>query len=123
LNRYVDMMKRILYIAIGMALLGSCVPTGKFTQQVDKSNSLQGERDVLMAENEFLTVENREMRAMFDEVEAQKEQFTKDSIRIYKRVEDLEMEIAQLERKYVDLESTHEALLRGNARETRRLLN
>jgi chemotaxis protein MotB len=123
LNRYVDMMKRILYIAIGMALLGSCVPTGEFTQQVDKSNSLQGERDVLMAENEFLTVENREMRAKFDEVEAQKEQFTKDSIRIYKHVEDLEKEITQLERKYADLESTHEALLRGNARETRRLLN
>ncbi len=117
------MMKRILYIAIGMALLGSCVPTGEFTQQVDKSNSLQGERDVLMAENEFLTVENREMRAKFDEVEAQKEQFTKDSIRIYKHVEDLEKELTQLERKYADLESTHEALLRGNARETRRLLN
>jgi len=117
------MMKRIFYLAIGLALLGSCVPSSKFTQQLDKSNSLQGERDVLMAENEFLTVENREMRAKFDEVEAQKEQFTKDSIRIYKRVEDLEREIVQLERKYADLESTHEALLRGNARETRRLLN
>jgi len=117
------MMKRILYIAIGLALLGSCVPTSEFTQQLDKSNSLQGERDELMAENEQLTVENREMRAKFDEVEAQKEQFTQDSIRIYKHVEDLEMEIAQLERKYADLQSTHDALLRGNARETRRLLN
>ncbi len=39
------------------------------------------------------------------------------------RVEDLENEMAQLERKYTDLESTHESLLRGNARETRRLLN
>ena len=123
MNRYVDMMKRIFYLAIGLALLGSCVPSSKFTQQLDKSNSLQGERDLLMAENEFLTVENREMRAKFDEVEAQKEQFTKDSIRIYKRVEDLEREIVQLERKYADLESTHESLLRGNARETRRLLN
>jgi len=123
LNRYEDMMKRIFYLAIGLALLGSCVPSSKFTQQLDKSNSLQGERDVLMAENEFLTVENREMRAKFDEVEAQKEQFTKDSIRIYKHVEDLEREIVQLERKYADLESTHESLLRGNARETRRLLN
>ena len=117
------MMKRILYIAIGIALLGSCVPTGKFSQQVDKSNSLQGERDVLMAENEFLTVENREMKAKFDEVEAKKEQFTEDSIRIYKQLEDLGKELVQLERKYADLESTHEALIRGNARETRRLLN
>ncbi len=31
--------------------------------------------------------------------------------------------LAQLDRQYKDLESTHEELLRGNARETRRLLN
>jgi len=117
------MMKRILYIAIGLALLGSCVPTSKFTQQSEKSNSLQVERDDLMAENEQLTVENREMSAKFDEVEAQKEQFTKDSIRIHKRVEELEKEVTRLERQYADLQSTHDALLRGNARETRRLLN
>jgi len=76
-----------------------------------------------MAENEFLTVENREMKAKFDEVEAKKEQFTEDSIRIHKQLEDLGKELVQLQRTYADLESTHEALLRGNARETRRLLN
>ena len=117
------MMKRFLYILIGVALLGSCVPTSEFTEQFNKSNSLQGERDELMAENEQLTVENREMRARFDAVEAQKEQFTQDSIRIHNQMEDLQAELVQLERKYADLQSTHEALLRGNARETRRLLN
>ncbi len=40
-----------------------------------------------------------------------------------KQVEKLEDEIAEIERKFSDLNSTHEALLRGNARETRRLLN
>jgi len=117
------MMKRIFYIIVGLALLGSCVPTSEFTQQVDKSNSLQGERDVLMAENEFLTVENREMRSKIDQVEEQRQRITEDSIRIHKQLVDLEKELALLERKYGDLESTHEALLRGNARETRRLLN
>jgi chemotaxis protein MotB len=38
-------------------------------------------------------------------------------------MEELERELAQLRRKYSDLEATHEELLRGNARETRRLLN
>lgn len=104
-------------------MLGSCVPTSEFTQQVDKSNSLQTERDGLMAENEFLTVENREMRSKIDQVEEQRQRITEDSIRIHKQLEDLEMELAQLQRQYGDLESTHEALLRGNARETRRLLN
>lgn len=117
------MMKRILYIAVGLSFLGSCVPAGEFSQLSDKSNSLQTERDDLMAENEQLTVENREMKGKIDHVEQQQQQFVEDSIRIYNRMEELEQEIAELERKYADLQSTHDALLRGNARETRRLLN
>ena len=99
------------------------MPSSEFTQLSDKSNSLQNERDELMAENEYLTVENREMKGKIDKVEEQQEQLVKDSIRINKRVEELEEEVVRLERKYADLESTHDALLRGNARETRRLLN
>lgn len=117
------MMKRIFYLVVGLALLSSCVPTSEFTQLRGKSTSLQGERDELMAENEKLTVENREMRGKIDKVEEQRQKNIEDSIRIQTRVEELEQEIAQLERKYADLESTHEELLRGNARETRRLLN
>jgi chemotaxis protein MotB len=117
------MMKRYLYILMGLALLGSCVPASEFSQLTDKSSSLQNERDDLMAENEHLTVENREMMAKIDKVEEQQQKNIEDSIRIHKRVEELEKEMAQLDRKYADLESTHEALLRGNARETRRLLN
>jgi chemotaxis protein MotB len=117
------MMKRIFYVMMGLVLLGSCVPASEFTQVSDKSNSLQAERDDLMAENEKLTVENREMKGTIDKVEEQRQQNIQDSIRIHKRVEDLVKEVDQLERQYADLESTHEALLRGNARETRRLLN
>jgi len=116
-------MRTILYIVIAAALLGSCVPSSEFTQLSDKSNSLQNERDDLMKENEFLTVENREMKGQIDQVEDQQEQLVKDSIRIHKRVVELEKEVSELERKYADLESTHDELLRGNARETRRLLN
>ena len=117
------MMRKIIYILIGAALLGSCVPSSEFTQLSQKSNSLQTERDDLMAENEYLTVENREMSARINHVEEQQKKIIEDSIRIHKKVEELQSEIAQLDRQYKDLESTHEELLRGNARETRRLLN
>ncbi len=123
MNRYEIMMKKIAYYILAALMTGSCVPASEFTQLTSKTNSLQAERDDLMAENEHLTVENREMMARIDDVEAQKKQFIKDSIRIYQKVVALEKEKAQLERKYNDLESTHEELLRGNARETRRLLN
>jgi len=117
------MMRKFIYILLGAGLLGSCVPSSEFSQLTDKSNSLQRERDDVMAENEQLTVENREMKARIDRVEEQQERLVDDSIRIYNQLEELEVEMAQLERKYTDLEATHEALLRGNARETRRLLN
>jgi chemotaxis protein MotB len=104
-------------------MLGSCVPSGEFTQLSKKSNHLQVERDELMKENEFLTVENREMKGEIGKVEAQQEQLVRDSIRIRQEVDGLKKELGELERKYSNLESAHDALLRGNARETRRLLN
>lgn len=116
-------MKKVLYILIGAAMLGSCVPTREFTQLNEKTNHLQGERDELMKENEQLTVDNREMSGRIDKVESQQARLVQDSIRIYKKLADLEKEKTALEKQYLDLESAHEALLRGNERETRRLLN
>jgi chemotaxis protein MotB len=116
-------MRRILYILAGAALLGSCVPSREFTQVTDKNKVIQEDRDNLKAENEQLTVDNREMKARIGDVEKQKQRFVEDSIKLHNRVAELETEAAQLERQYTDLGATHDALLRGNARETRRLLN
>jgi chemotaxis protein MotB len=116
-------MRKILYILAGAALLGSCVPTREFTQVTDKNRVIQEDRDNLKAENEQLTVDNREMKARIGDVEKQKQRFVEDSIKLHNRVAELETEAAQLERQYTDLGATHDALLRGNARETRRLLN
>ena len=104
-------------------MLGSCVPTKEFSELSKKTNSLQGERDELMKENEQLTVDNREMNGSIEKVESQQARLVQDSIRIYRKIDELEKEKTALERKYIDLESAHEALLRGNERETRRLLN
>lgn len=119
----IDMMKKTIYAILAVFLLGSCVPSGEFSRLNSKSNTLQNERDELMAENERLTVENREMKGKIGLVEEQQAQLVRDSIRIYERVQKLENELDKLERDYASLESTHDALLRGNARETRRLLN
>ena len=101
----------------------ACVPTKQFREASDKSNKMEEERDRLMMENEQLTVENTEMKAKMDFVEEEKQRFMEDSIRLYEEISDLETEVNNLTRQYSDLKSTHEALLQGNARETRRLLN
>ena len=105
------------------ALAFSCVPTSQFKEVDNKSNELQKDRDGLMAENEMLTVENTEMKAKITSVRDMTKQFIKDSTRLYNQLNDSNKELAVLERKHGELELSHEALLRGNARETRRLLN
>jgi chemotaxis protein MotB len=106
-----------------LIVLGGCVPTTQFRSEETKRSTLQHERDGLLAENEMLTVENTEMRARIETVEAQKERFIEDSIRLYRKMDETQQELSDLERKYADLKSNYDNIVRGNARETRRLLN
>ncbi len=115
------MIKNTIMLLMAGSML-ACVPTKQFKEVSQKSSQLETERDQLMTENEHLMVENTEMRSNIDQVENQIEQFVEDSIRNYELKEKLNNEIASLRRKYDDLQSTHDALLQGNARETRRLL-
>ena len=115
------MKKNILFL-IMVSFMFACVPTKQFKEVNQKSNNLETERDDLMAENERLTVDNTEMRSKMDQVKKQIDEFVEDSIRNYELKENLNNEIASLRRKYDDLQSSHGALLQGNAQETRRLL-
>ncbi len=112
----------IMFVLIGL-LIGGCVPPQRFKEVSSKSNKLEGERDQLMTENEQLTVENTEMKAKMEMVESDLARVTEDSIKHSRELEKVKNDYSQLLRKYDDLESSHDALLQGNARETRRLLN
>ncbi len=116
-------MRKIFIYALLAGGIFACVPATQFRETEKKRTSIQEDRDEIFAENERLTVENREMKANIGEVLAQKERFVEDSIRLNRELTKAEGEVAQLQRKYNDLQETHDALLRGNARETRRLLN
>lgn len=116
-------MRKIFIFAALLAAALSCVPATQFREVDKKRDAIQENRDEIFAENERLTVENREMKAMIGQVEAQKEKFVEDSIRLYREIDKAKSEINALTRKYNDLQETHDALLRGNARETRRLLS
>jgi len=116
-------MKKVFLIILSIATFASCVPTKQFREVSEKSSNLEEERDRLMMENEQLTVENTEMKSKMDYVDQQQERFAEDSLEMQQEIDNLQREVNQLTRKYNDLQATHEALLQGNARETRRLLN
>ncbi len=112
-----------LFVITGLYTIISCVPPQKFKEVNAKGNKLESERDQLMKENEQLTVMNTEMKSKMDMVEAGRQRFIGDSIKQSQELGKLNKDYSLLYRKYNDLESTHNALLQGNARETRRLLN
>ncbi len=117
------MKRKIVYLALLALLLPvACVPSRQFRELDDKSTFLEEVRDRLMAENEQLTVENTEMKAQSERVKDQREQFREDSLKMQKQITGLRTEKDQLQRSYEDLEASHDALLKGNARETKRLL-
>lgn len=116
-------MRKILLFTVIMAGIISCVPTRQFKEVDTKRSMLQEDRDEIFAENEQLTVENREIKAQIDKVEKRRENFIEDSINLANELAKANQEIASLSRKYADLQQSHEALLKGTARETRRLLN
>lgn len=115
-------MRNLIYLFVIASLFSSCVPAQRFREVDRKSTQLEDERDLLMMQNEQLTVENTEMKALMDRVDEQLEEAREDSIAYTREIQDLETEIEQLTRKYNDLQATHDALLQGSARETRRLL-
>ena len=117
-------MKRFVILSILTGILvAGCVPPKRFKEVNDKGYRMEADRDQLFAENEKLTVENTEMKARMDLANAARERFTQDSIRNSELQQQARTEYSTLLRKYEDLESTQEALLQGNAREQRRLLN
>ena len=59
-------MKNQYILLIILTLVSACVPTQQFREASDKSHKLEGDRDQLMMENEQLSVENTEMRAIMD---------------------------------------------------------
>lgn len=117
-------MKNIITLLILTGLFTvSCVPPQRFKEVSAKGNKLERERDQLMTENEQLTVQNTEMKSKMDMVEAERQRFNEDSIKLGQELDKVQKDYSLVLRKFNDLESTHDALLQGNARETRRLLN
>jgi chemotaxis protein MotB len=117
------MKNLMILMVLTLMVLAACVPPQKFKEVSSKSNKLEGERDQLIAENEQLTVQNTELKAKINMAGEQAKKYAGDSIRYEKEIEAIQKDYTALLRKYDDLESTHEALLQGSARESRRLLN
>jgi chemotaxis protein MotB len=106
----------ILIISLG---LSSCVSMKKFNGM---QQQLSSENEQLKQENEKLTVDVREMKRKIDLWGQRLGLLAGDSALKDKQLGDLQKDFNQLNRNYTELQQTQEELLKGNARETARLM-
>jgi chemotaxis protein MotB len=115
-------MKYLFYIIFSVLLLQACVTGTKFTE-VDKERLQYAEElNVLRGENEELSVENTELKAFKNNVEGTMLKVAEDTLKLLNDLSVLENRYKQLEQNYTDLKESQETLLKGSARETKRLL-
>lgn len=115
-------LRNFLFLALGLFLMGSCVPTRQFQELKEKNEDTVSERDSLKSTNEELTVENTEMEAELEELRKKLESLAedkgllKDSANFYRR------QYKVFKTMYDDLSDTHEMAEKGRDEETRKLL-
>ena len=111
-------------IAVVLALSTiSCVPGKKYKTLQDTSRQFMDERDDFKTQNIGLEMANRELEARIAVLEKQygavKEDITKAQSERDKAVEELN----KISGKYNDLQNAQEDLIRGNVKETQKLLS
>lgn len=114
--------KSLIAVAALCLLSLSCVSTKQYKALQEASQKYLDERDLLKSENQKLSVQNTEMKSRLAELE-------KSVTALEEELDVKKNELAQaqkdynlLKRRYFDLQTAQEELIKGNVKETRRLL-
>ncbi len=101
----------------------SCVSTKQYKDLQETSKKYLDERDLLKAENQKLSVNNTEMKFQLAELENSVAALQEEMDAKKKELSQLQKDYNLLKRRYFDLQTAQEELIKGNVKETRRLLN
>jgi chemotaxis protein MotB len=117
------MQSKLITISLIIVLAASsCVSMQQFKELETKNQKCSEERDNLVAENELLNVENKEISAKLERIEPQLEQLIADSARKSEELNALNARYQLLLEQYATLENTQKTMIDGNVKETRQLL-
>jgi chemotaxis protein MotB len=111
----------VLLLFTGFAV--SCVPPTRFKALQSESLTCQEERDRLKAENENISVENKELRSKLALAEKILEKAGRDTLKWKIEVTRLSDQNSRLNKDYSDLQEAQQALLKGSEGEIRRLMD
>jgi chemotaxis protein MotB len=109
-------------IAIIAVMISSCVPGRKFKSLQDVSKQYMTERDAFKTENIDLSMTNRELESKVALLEKEAVTIKEDLAKAQSERDKANEEYNKLISKYNDLQNAQEELVRGNVKETRKLL-
>jgi chemotaxis protein MotB len=98
------------------------VPAQKFKETETKMNNYKSELDLAKQNLEQLTVENTEMKQKLNKSEAQLNSLIKDSMARSGEMEKISKDLDNSKYQLSELQETQESILKGNAKETAKLL-
>jgi chemotaxis protein MotB len=119
------MKKLVSFKALGYSIflvLISCVPAQKFQEVEKKYKNCNFELDMIKQKQEQLSVENTEMKQQLSRNTNQLNSLIKDSLAKAGELEKTHNENEKLNKQYSEMQESQESLLKGNARETSKLM-
>jgi chemotaxis protein MotB len=119
------MIKSIIAILCPVTLLllsVSCVPGKKYASLENTSKQFMNERDEFKTDNIGLEMKNRELEAKLADLEKQIGTVKEDIEKTEKERDKVREDYNRLSEKYNDLQNAQEELIKGNVKETQRLL-
>lgn len=119
-------MKKILTCLPGFALIlilsVSCVSGRKYGKLQDTSKNFMNERDDFKAKNIGLEMENLELETRIASLQKETETIRGDIQKVSAERDKAREDYNKIQAQYNELRNSHEDLVRGNVRETQRLL-
>jgi len=119
-------MKKSLFYILGVSLLIiasiSCVPGRKYGKLQDTSKQFMSERDAYKTDNIGLEMQNRELEARMAAIEKEMGAVKLDIAAAQSSRDKALEDYNNISSKYNELQSAQEDLIRGNVKETQKLL-
>ena len=115
-------LKNSAFFLILVFIISSCVSMKQFKDLQTQYDNATSENSSLKSENEKLSVESKENAYKLDNQQKSISQLIKDTVSLSNAISDLKLQLDKITRQYSELSETHDAILKGNARESSRLL-
>jgi len=120
-------MKKSFTYLPGLALLllfsVSCVPGKKYSNLQDTSRNFMNERDDFKTKNITLEMQNRELESKIASLQKESETIRQDIQKVQAERDKAMEDFNKISAQYDELQNAHEDLVRGNVRETQKLLS